>query len=76
MERAGMPIKTTLEQIEEVQTAISAVLNGQAYSIAGRSLTRADLADLTAREEALLKRYNDETGRRPYLNIGTLRRDD
>lgn len=56
-----MPVKTTLEQLEEVQSAISAVMAGQAYSLAGRALTRANLADLTKREETLLARYNRET---------------
>lgn len=55
-----MAVKTTLEQLEEVQAAISAVMSGQAYSISGRALTRADLAALTAREDALLARYNRE----------------
>ena len=56
-----MAVKTTLEQLEEVQTAISAVMTGQAYSIAGRALTRADLKALTEREAVLLARYNTET---------------
>lgn len=56
-----MALKTTLEQLEEVQAAISAVMSGQAYSIAGRSVTRANLAELTKREETLLDRYRSET---------------
>ena len=55
-----MALKTTLEQLEEVQAAISSVMTGQSYSIAGRALTRADLAALTERESALLVRYNNE----------------
>jgi len=55
-----MALKTTLEQLEEVQTAISAVMSGQSYSIAGRALTRADLAALTDREATLLARYKTE----------------
>ena len=53
-----MAIKTTEEQLEEVQTAISKVMTGQSYSIGGRSLTRADLKSLMEREEILLARYN------------------
>jgi len=53
-------LKTTLEQLEEVQAAISAVMTGQAYSIAGRALTRADLKALTERESLLLARYEQE----------------
>lgn len=55
-----MALKTTLAQLEEVQTAISAVMSGQAYSISGRALTRADLAALTEREATLLARYKRE----------------
>lgn len=55
-----MPIKTTLEQIEEVQEAISAVMSGQSYIINGRHMTKANLADLTAREELLLNRFKKD----------------
>ena len=53
---ALLALKTIREQLEEVQTAISAVMTGQSYSIAGRDLTRADLKALNEREEYLLKR--------------------
>jgi len=68
-----MAIKTTLEQLEEVQAAISKVMGGQAYSIAGRSLTRADLKFLSEREGILLARYNAESGIRtgPVVRGGT-----
>ena len=56
-----MALKTTLEQLEEVQAAITAVMTGQAYTIGGRSLTRANLAALQEREEKLLSRYQKET---------------
>jgi len=55
-----MAIKTTVEQLEEVQTAIAKVLSGQAYSIGNRSLTMADLDALHTREEVLLSRYRSE----------------
>lgn len=56
-----MALKTTLEQLEEVQAAISAVMLGQSYRIGNRALTRADLGALEAREEKLLARYRKET---------------
>jgi len=71
-----MAIKTTLEQLEEVQAAISAVMTGQSYTISGRQLTRADLSALTAREDALLARYKSETGTGgPVFNAGIIARD-
>lgn len=71
-----MALKTTLEQLEEVQTAISAVMSGQSYSISGRSLTRADLKTLMEREEVLLRRYKAETGvGGPARNHGIIKRD-
>lgn len=46
--------KTYAEQLDEVQAAIEAIeVRGQSYSIGGRSLTRADLKTLYAREERL-----------------------
>lgn len=71
-----MAVKTTLEQLEEVQTAISAVMSGQSYSIAGRALTRADLKALTDRETTLLNRYKSETGTGGMaINTGIIKRD-
>jgi hypothetical protein len=71
-----MAVKTTLEQLEEVQAAISAVMTGQSYSVNGRALTRADLKALTDRETMLLNRYNQEQGAGgPSVNIGIRRRD-
>ena len=55
-----MALKTTLEQLTEVQNAISAVMTGQSYRIGNRILTRADLAALEKREETLLNRYQME----------------
>lgn len=55
-----MALKTTLEQLTEVQNAISAVMTGQSYKIGNRALTRADLAALEKREETLLNRYQME----------------
>ena len=47
---------TVRDQLIEVQSAISAVMTGQKYEIAGRSLSRADLDALQKREAWLLKR--------------------
>lgn len=58
-------LKSTLEQLEEVQAAITAVLANQSYRLGDRQVTRADLEFLTAREEILLRRYNEEAGTRP-----------
>jgi hypothetical protein len=48
-----MPIKTYLEQLEEVQAAITAVMSGQEYEIADRRLKRPDLEWLQKREQYL-----------------------
>lgn len=53
-----MPLQTTLEQLEEVQAAITAVMSGQSYKIGDISFTRANLKDLMDRETALMERYN------------------
>ena len=57
-----MPIKTNLEQLEEVQTAISKVMSGQVGMLDGKSIKFADLSALSIRESMLLKRYKQETG--------------
>jgi hypothetical protein len=70
-----MALKTTLEQLEEVQTAISNVMDGQDISYNGKRLTLANLGLLTARENMLLERYNREQGRGLTINHGIPRRD-
>lgn len=70
-----MAIKTTLEQIEEIQTAITAVCLGQAVTIDGVQITRANLKDLEAREEKLLARYQRETSTGPAVMTGDHTRD-
>lgn len=57
-----LAVKTTQQQLEEVQAAITAVLAAQQYSIGGRVVTRANLADLEKREEKLLQRLASEQG--------------
>lgn len=63
-----MAVKTTLEQLEEVQTAITAVMTGQSYSLGGRTLTRADLKALGERESMLLNRYRAEQATGSNIN--------
>ena len=63
-----MAIKTTLEQIEEVQAAITKVLNSQSYTIGDASVQRAKLAALTAREDMLLAKYEKENGTKPAVS--------
>ncbi|MGD2272197.1 MAG: hypothetical protein PVI06_17480 [Desulfobacterales bacterium] len=71
-----MAVKTTLEQLEEVQAAISKVMKGQDVTIAGMRWSMADLEALKRREEQLLKRYKTETGTgSPAVNTGIMRRD-
>lgn len=71
-----MAIKTTLEQLEEVQAAISKVLEAQMSSIGDKSLMRAKLQALTERENILLQRYAAETGTGGIaINQGIKRRD-
>ena len=72
-----MAVKTTLEQIEEVQAAITEVMTSQELRAGGASgtIVRADLDALTKRESALLLKYQIEQGAGgPARNVGTVRR--
>ena len=56
-----MALKTTLEQLENVQATIQKVETyGQAHGNDGRTLTRGNLQALYAREKELLAKYNAE----------------
>lgn len=55
-----MAVKTTLEQLEEVQAAITACLTSQELSGPHGTVVRARLEALHAREQVLQKRYNEE----------------
>ena len=70
-----MAIKTTLEQLEEVQEAISALMSGQEITIDGKKWVMADLSALEAREDKLLARYHRENGGGLSVNYGLPRRD-
>jgi len=61
-----MAIKTTLEQLEEVQAAITSLAaGGQSYMLGDIRVTKASLATLERRERYLKARYNRERGRSP-----------
>ncbi len=70
-----MAVKTTLEQLEEVQSAISAVMSGQEVAVGGKRMRMADLDALNKREEMLLARYNNEQGRGMTAVTGLIKRD-
>ena len=69
-----MAVLSTLAQLEEVQTAITAVLAGaQSYTLHGRTVAKANLADLERRETTFLARYNRETnGKGPRVRNAVL----
>ena len=56
-----MAIKTTLEQLEEVQTAITKCLAAQSMGAGDKSVMRARLDFLQQREDTLLSRYKEES---------------
>jgi len=67
-----MAIKTTVEQLESVQTAIAAIESGsQSYMMGDVKVTNADLDVLYKRENVLLSRYNrsKRNGGRIRLNM-------
>lgn len=72
-----MAIKTTLEQLEEVQAAISRIMTGQDVTVDGKRLRYADLDILNRREQMLLARWRAETGTGglPAFNTGIIRHD-
>ena len=70
----NVAIKSTLTQLEEVQTAITKVMAGQSGTWDGKQLTMADLGALTSRESMLLTRYNSEQNGGITRNIGRINR--
>jgi hypothetical protein len=70
-----MAIKTTLEQLEEVQAAITAVMSGEEVAVGGKRLRMADLDALHRREEVLLKRYRSENSQGLTVVTGIMKRD-
>lgn len=71
-----MAIKTTLAQLEEVQAAITKILEGgQDVSHSDKRIMYAQLKQLQEREDILLRRYYAETGSGGSArNTGTIRR--
>ncbi len=71
-----MAIKTTAEQLEEVQAAIEQVLASQEMGAGGDRVRRPDLAVLYAREDVLTRRLAAERGAGvPAFNVGIKRYD-
>ena len=63
-----MAILTIEQQLEEVQTAITAVMGGQSFTLDGVQFTRASLSALQEREEYLQKQYaKSASGNRPFM---------
>lgn len=62
-----MALLTTAQRLEQVQTAITAVLLNQSYTIDGRTVTRANLSALDAMEKRLQAQYNREQGTKPAI---------
>lgn len=66
-----MALKTTEQQLEEVQEAITNVLASQEMGSGSDRVVRARLDTLYKREDQLLKRLRSETGEtRPAINVG------
>lgn len=57
--------KTLGQQLDAVQTAITAVESSQSYELDGRKLTRADLSTLYKREDDLISKI--ESYGRDYI---------
>lgn len=70
-----MAIKTTLEQLEEVQAAITQVMSGQEVGRGGKTWKMADLGALQRRESMLLKRFRTEQGGGFSVNAVRLSRE-
>jgi hypothetical protein len=63
-----LAILTIEAQLEEVQTAITAVMGGQSFVIDGVTFNRASLSSLQQREEYLQKQYaKSSSGNRPFM---------
>ena len=68
-----MAILSITAQLEEVQTAITAVMSGQSFTLDGVTYTRASLAALTARELKLKAEYaKSSLGNRPFVKTVNL----
>ena len=70
-----MAVKSTLEQLEEVQDAISSIMIGQEVTHDGNTWKMADLDALQRRETMLLKRLRAEQGGGLSVNAVRLSRE-
>jgi len=71
-----MAVRTTLEQLEAVQTAIQKAEAAQSVTLGGGvGRANADLKALYEREDTLLQRYAHEQGTGFSVNHGIPRRD-
>lgn len=65
-----MAIKTTEQQLEEVQNAISVLLSGvESYTIDGNTFRRSSLPALQEREKYLRNQYSMTSGKRPRVSV-------
>lgn len=68
---------TTSEQLAQVQQAISDIMTtGQSYAFDGQTVTRANLRDLEAREQTLLRRLSRENRVKPRYATADFRNSD
>jgi Flp pilus assembly protein protease CpaA len=62
-----LAVLTTTQRLEAVQTAITAVLAGQSFTIDGVTFTRANLSTLYKQEAYLENKLSKEGGNRPFM---------
>jgi uncharacterized protein involved in exopolysaccharide biosynthesis len=69
---AGFTLAEKEAQLDETTAAISAILSGaQSYRLGDRTVTRADLAQLEARQMRLEKDVDRLSGARPRVSNAT-----
>lgn len=69
-----MTVLTTQQLLEQVETAISAVLtSGQSYQIGDKKYTRADLAVLQQMRQDLYTTYQNENNTGTQTNYASFR---
>lgn len=68
--------KTTLQQLEELDNAITGVMEAQSYTFKDRTVTRADLDQLYSMRSKLMTIYErEQSGRRgPTVRYGSFYR--
>ena len=62
-----MAVLTTTARLEAVQTAITAVLAGQSFTLDGVTFNRANLSTLVQYETMLENKLAKENGNRPLM---------